>query len=103
MKEYRINSSKNKKTKALDIEVQGYLNVSNIMGIKKELSSAIKNSKKVNLKISEVDDADLSLVQYLVGLKQMCQESNIEIKIDLGINNETLELFKRAGFANTIN
>ncbi len=103
MKEYKISSSKNKKTKALDIKMQGHLNVSNILGIQKELNSAIKKSKKVNLKISEVDDADLSLVQYLIGLRKKCHESNIEIKIDLAISNETLELFNRAGFANTIN
>ena len=103
MKEYQIKLTNNKKTKAVGIELTGHLNVASIDGINTEINSAIKNSKKVDLRITNVDDADLSFIQLLVALRQHCGTSKVDFNIDLDINNETLELFKRAGFAKTFN
>ena len=103
MKEYQIKISNNKKAKAVSLDLTGHLNVTNIAVIKDEINSAIKNSKKVELKITDVDDADLSLIQLLVTLRQQCNILKIDFKINLDLNDETLELFKRAGFSNTFN
>lgn len=101
MKEYQIKISDNKKAKAVSLEITGCLNVANISGIKKEIDSAIKKSKKIDLKVTNVDDADLSLIQLLVALRQQCNILKIDFSIDLDVNDETTELFKRAGFSNT--
>ena len=103
MKEYQINSSKNKKTKTLDIDMQGLLNVSNISAIKKELYSVIKKNKTISLSISDVEDADLTMVQLIVSFRQKCQTENIDLKTTLDLSEETRDLFDRAGFVNIIN
>ena len=103
MREYQIKISNNKKTKTVSLALTGHLNVSNISGIKDEINTAIKNSKNVELEITDIDDADLSLIQLLVALRQQCNLSKVDFKINLDLNDETLELFKRAGFSNTFN
>ncbi|MDA3892018.1 MAG: STAS domain-containing protein [Salinivirgaceae bacterium] len=102
MNEYKITSTKNKETKALEISLQGHLNISNITEIQKKLNSAIKKSKKIYIELTKVDDADISIIQLLAVLKNNCNESNIEIDINFDLNIEISELFSRAGFANTI-
>lgn len=103
MKEYEISATKNKKTKALDISMEGHLNVSNISGIQKKLDKIVKKNNSILLDISNVEDADLTFIQLLVGFRQNCQSSNIELKINLDLSPESLELFRRAGFSNTFN
>ena len=103
MKEYQISSSKNKKTKVLDVELNGNLNVSNISAIKKELNSVVKNNKAILLSISDVEDADLTIVQLIVSFRQKCQTENIDLKTNFDLSEETKELFDRAGFTNIIN
>lgn len=103
MKEYNIESTKNKKTKALEVALEGHLNVANIAAIKKELTSTIKNSKNIVIKVANTDDADITLVQLLMALKNKCSNAGAHLDIIYDLNNETSELFSRAGFANTIN
>lgn len=103
MKEYQIDLSKNKKTKSVDIKLQGHLNVVNITKLQKDLNTAVKNQKQINLEISKVDDADMSLIQLLVAFRKHCQSTQVDLNISLELNNEISELFARAGFANTIN
>ena len=101
MKEYKIKLSNNKKAKTVSIELSGQLNVTNILDIKNEIGLAIKNSKTINFKVINVDDADLTIIQLIVALKKQCRASEIDLNIDFDLNNDSLELIKRAGFVNT--
>ncbi len=103
MKEYLIQSSKNKGTGFLDIQLQGHLNISYISSIQKEIFGVLKNNKKINIEISKVDEADLSLIQLIVALRDHFSESKMDFKISYDLNPETVELLNRAGFANIIN
>lgn len=103
MKEYTINSAKNKETKALDIMLEGHLNVANISSIKKDLTAKIKNNKNITINISNSDDADTTLIQLLMALKNKFKKKGVNIKINFNLNYEISELFARAGFSNTIN
>jgi len=103
MKDYQIKSLKNKETNALEVLMMGHLNVSNIAGIQREFNTAIKNSKKIELKILNVDDADLSIVQLIEVFKRKCKKSEIDLSINFNLNTDTSELFKRAGLTNLNN
>lgn len=103
MKEYQIELSSNKKAKSVSIELSGCLNVTNILDIKKEINSAIKSSKKIELKIIDIEDADLTIVQLLVALQQKSKASKVNFKVDFNLNNEATELLKRAGFSKIFN
>lgn len=99
MKEYQIKLSNDKKTKAVSLELSGRLNVENISRIQKEVNAAIKNSKIINIKVADVDESGLSFIQFLVALRRKSQKSEVEFNIDLDLNNEITELFKRSGFS----
>jgi anti-anti-sigma regulatory factor len=103
MKDYQIKTSKNKEKNGIDIAIEGHLNVSNIVAIQKELNTAVKNSVKINLKITNVDDADITIVQLIVALKQKCKELNIDFSLNFNLKNETSELLRKAGLTNLIN
>ena len=103
MNDYQIKITNNKKDKAVSIELTGLLNVSNISNIKTEISTAINKSKQVELNINNVEDVDLSLIQFLIALKQHSKSSKFKITINLNLNNESPELFNRAGFSNILN
>lgn len=103
MKDYIIKTSKNKESKALDIKIEGHLNVSNISEIQKEFNNTIKNSKKLSVEVSNVDDADITFVQMITAFKQKCKVLKIELDIDFKLNKDTIELFNRAGLTSTIN
>ncbi len=103
MKDYQIKTSKNKETQALDIIMEGHLNVSNIYEIHKEFHKTVKNSKKINVEITNADDADITIIQLIEAFKQTCKIAEIEFNIKYTLSNETSELFDRAGLKNTIN
>lgn len=103
MKEYTITTAKNKETKTFEITLEGHLNVANITGIKKELTDTIKNNKKVQIRLANTDDADVTIIQLLMALKKKYNEKNVSVDISFDLDYEISELFSRAGFANTIN
>lgn len=103
MKDYQLKTSKNKEKNGVDIAIEGHLNVSNIAAIQKDLNAAVKNSKYINLQITNVDDADITIIQLIVALKQKCKESNIDLSINFSLKNETSELLNKAGLTNLIN
>jgi ABC-type transporter Mla MlaB component len=103
MRDYQIKTSKNKEINGIDIAIEGHLNVSNIVAIQKEINAALKNCKNLNLQITHVDDADITIVQLIVALKQKCKESNIDLSINFNLKNETSELLTKAGLTNLIN
>ena len=103
MKEYQIIVSNDKKNNAVSLELKGYLNTTSILEIKKDISKAIKDAKIINIKVLDVDDADLSFIQLMYSLRQKADESKIEFGIELDINQEVLELFRRSGFSDTFN
>jgi len=103
MKEYQLHAKKNKKNKSLAIQLQGHLNVSNIAKLSNEITHELKDIKKVELNIFDVEDADLSFIQFIIAFRKKCSETDIDLTIDAALSPETTELIKRAGFTNIFN
>jgi len=102
MENYTIKPSKNKKDKTLDITISGHLNVSNISLIKKELDSVLKKGDSFSIEITNIDDADLSLIQLILSLKKKFETSKKQLTLNINPGKEMYELYKKAGFENLL-
>ncbi|MFA6401944.1 MAG: STAS domain-containing protein [Salinivirgaceae bacterium] len=103
MKEYEVTATKDKKTNALNLTMQGKLNISNMKGIEEEFKSTVKNCKKCSITLSNIDDADLSIVQLLKAFELNCLKNKIEVTISMNLNEDNANLFAKSGLNNIFN
>jgi ABC-type transporter Mla MlaB component len=102
MKDYIIKTSKNKKDKTFDITISGHLNVSNILLVKKELDNIIKKENTFSIVITDIEDADLSLIQLVLSLKNKFETTEKQLTLNINHGKEMYELYKKAGFENLL-
>ena len=102
MENYTIKTSKNKKDKTLDITISGHLNISNISLIKKELDSVLKKGDSFSIEITNIDDADLSLIQLILSLKKKFETTKKQLTLNINLGKEVYDLYKKAGFENLL-
>jgi len=100
MKSYKISTKKDKKDNSVQLILEGLLNVSNIGKIKAEFDLALKNQRKINILLENVDDADVAIVQLLKSFQQQCNKDQIEFSVSLNLNSDIQKLFLRADFMN---
>jgi anti-anti-sigma regulatory factor len=100
MKDYKLATKKNKKGDEVTITMEGQLGIANMVEIKKQLLTKTKGAKKIKLELTQVDDADLTLIQTFVAFKQKCENEKTELSVNMNIKEDILLLFNRAGFNN---
>jgi len=103
MKEFQVTATNDKKTNALNLTMQGKLNVSNMKQIEQEFKKAIKGYKKCSIVLSNVEEADLSIIQLLKAYEITCQKNKIEVTISLNLNEDITNLFAKSGLYNIFN
>ena len=102
MEEYKIITSKNKKNKSTDIVISGHLSISNILSIKKELDTVLKKGNSFAIEFTDIDDADLSLIQLIISLKKKFETTEKQLTLNINPGQELYELYKKAGFENLL-
>jgi MFS superfamily sulfate permease-like transporter len=98
--EYTVHVEENKKEKKVFITLKGNLNIANINGIHDEFRNAVKGKKKVNIHTTEVDDIDLTMIQYLKVFELSAEKEKVEVKIDFNLNDDNSTLLEKAGLLN---
>lgn len=103
MKDYTFKVKRSKKNSTVNVNMAGQLNVSNMSEIKDELEKTAKGYKTIAIKIEDVEDTDLTLLQMLKAFQISCVNSKVEVAIELDLNNDYKSLFERAGLLNILN
>jgi ABC-type transporter Mla MlaB component len=91
---------KKKKTvrKADEIKIKGDLIVGNVQMMKKVIEKEIMNFSAISFE--EVTQIDLSGIQLLESVKKAFAQSGKNLKINIEIPSECLELLTKCGFRN---
>ena len=100
MKSYKCTTKKDKKDNSVQLILEGLLNVSNVGKIQTEFDLAVKDQNKINILLTNVDDADVSIIQLLKSFQLHCKKNQIGCSVDLDLNNDLQKLFARADFMN---
>ncbi len=103
MKNYTSKVKRDKKKNSVNIELGGQLNVTNIAEIQKDFVKAVKDVKVINLTITKVDDADLTLIQFLKSFENKCFKNDLKLTIKLDLNQDITSLFERAELISILN
>ncbi|MCD4774042.1 MAG: STAS domain-containing protein [Bacteroidales bacterium] len=93
-------SGLDKKKKKAQILLEGNLTIENVEDISLRILPAINKNKKIILKIDNVENIDISVLQFLYSLYNFQSELNTEISIELKLNTDLTLLMKNAGFEN---
>lgn len=103
MKDFQVTATNDKKNNALSLTIQGKLTISNIKQIEKEFSKSVKGAKKCSIVLSNVEEADLSIIQLLKAYELTCKKNAIDLKIILDFNEDSANLFAKSGLNNLFN
>lgn len=104
MDNYSISSFPNQEAeKSSLIELKGELSIQHIHEIKDKLEVAIKDMDTLELLVKDVSIIDLSMLQYLISLKNSEKSLNKSFKITFELDDDLNELLKHAGFKNIEN
>ncbi len=103
MKNYTSKVKRDKKKNSVNIELGGQLNVANIAEIQKDFLKAVKDVKVIKVTISKVEDADLTLIQFLKSFENSCLKNDIKLTLKLDLNEDIATLFKRAELISILN
>jgi ABC-type transporter Mla MlaB component len=103
MKDFQVTATHDKKNNALNLTLQGKLNISNIKLIEQEFTKAVKGAKKCSIVLSNIEEADLSIIQLLKAYELTCKKNNIDLKITTDLNEDIATLFAKSGLNNLFN
>ena len=103
MKEYQITTEKDKKNNTLHLTLQGKLNISQIKAIEEDFKKATKDCKKCNIELSNIDDADLSIIQLLKAFEISCKKNKVEVAFSINLNENSTQLLTKSGLNNIFN
>lgn len=102
MSTYLLKAETSKKDKKTMLTLQGMLNISNINAIDAEFRKAIKDQQSVQIELKNVDDVDMTMMQYLKIFQLHAKKNNIECKIIYSFNEDNTQLLKKAGLLNLL-
>lgn len=102
MKDYKVNTSKDKKENSALISLQGHLGLGQINEIQADVLKAIKGSSSATIQIKDVEESDLSLYQLVQAIKKYCINHKITLKVEVDIPAEQQTLFAKSGINFTI-
>lgn len=103
MKDFQISSTRDKKNNSVNLTLKGKLIVSNMAQIEPEFKKAVKDCSKCVLVLTEVEDADLSVLQLLKSFELTCKKNKVEVTINVNLNEDQKNLFAKAGLINIFN
>lgn len=97
--EYTLSFKKGKGASGTDLlTFEGSLNVRHIQAIKDALVQEIAHSPALQVKVQNVEQLDLSFLQFLLALKISYKAKQKPICFDLKLNTETERLLCVSGF-----
>ncbi len=103
MKEYQVSSTKDKKNNSVNLTMKGKLTISNMAQIEQEFKKAVKDCSKCVIELSEVEEADLSIIQLLKAFELSCKKNNTEISIKVTLTDDLTSLFHKSGLQSIFN
>ncbi len=101
MSDYKLSVQKDKQSATILLE--GRLTVANIEAVHKELTKNLKGIKTAEINVTNVDEADITLLQLLVAFHKKFIKQQLEFKINLSLNGELNNLFTRSGVLKLLN
>jgi len=96
---FKLIVAKSKKDKnRLSIELEGDLSLKNSKEIKNKILAAVENYENLNIKINQVKNLDISLIQILTAIKK--EKKEVTFLFDMPEHTKSLLL--KAGFEKLI-
>ncbi|HAM98143.1 MAG TPA: hypothetical protein DCQ26_05995 [Marinilabiliales bacterium] len=103
MKEFQVSSTKDKKNNSVNLTMKGKLTISNMAQIEQEFKKAVKDCNKCVIVLSEVEEADLSILQLLKAFELTCKKKKIDVTINMNLNEDHASLFAKSGLNSIFN
>lgn len=89
-----------KENDKLEIIFSGQLIIYNIDKIIAETKDEILKAKSISINVKDVENLDLTFIQFLYSVKLSAKRNNIDFNIDIKLPEELSLLVKNAGFIN---
>ncbi len=100
MPDFNLEVKKDKQNASVLLE--GNLTVLNMAAIHKELSKALKGIKNAEIQVTNVEDADITLVQLIIAYRKKFLAAKQEFTITFTLSGELNNLFARSGILNLL-
>ena len=100
-KDLSIKKPKNNSNK-VTVNVTNELSIYNIESIKKEIDQLIETYEILDISINNLNNMDLSGIQYIHAVKKEVQQKGKEINFSFELNEELTNLIVKCGFSELI-
>jgi anti-anti-sigma regulatory factor len=94
----QLEKGKGKIEGAVLLTLQGELTIDNAAAVRKYLLDSLAKHKKFTVRISNVENIDLTIIQLLQRFAWDAKELGKEVDFDFKLNEEFHSLIQRAGF-----
>lgn len=95
---YKVSLKKENDVTSLTFS--GQLTISNIEKIVSETKDEILSAKSIQIVIKDVENLDLTFIQYVSSIRQSAKKTKREVEIVAELPDELLLLVENAGFKN---
>ena len=82
--------------------IEGCLNIHEMEAIKQEIERKLKEVKALRMQVQQVEQLDLSFLQFLIAFKNKYQQARQPLFIELTLKPEMEKLLAVSGFENVI-
>jgi len=95
-KNMQIIPSKKKGEKKATIILEKELTIFSIEKIKDQIVDTFKNNHEIHFKLKDINNMDLTFIQFLFSLKQSAPRNKKVVSIESNISEDTLSLLNNA-------
>jgi|SRR6056297_1128169 len=92
----QIKKAKSKGVKKVNILLDNELTIYSIEEMKDKILKAFKENQEIDFNLKNVNNMDLSFVQFLFSLNQSAEKKNKKVVFNTDFNNEMQSLFKNS-------